>query len=181
MFFCYFYGYYHEAINIINLKTSIKLVLFFSVLCFICASCGRYEIMHHDRNELTKVSENFSDYKVYIHDKKHTYAVEKASLVPAGIKGNLIPITDPAKIAEIKNPSTPGLLRKHKHDLSLYTKTQVDSASTGVVLKKEDITDVAHAAHKGKFNAGLYVQIAAVAAVGMLIWVLVISSFGSFL
>ena len=138
--------------------------------------------MHHNKSELDKVSANFKDYTVYIHDKSSTYKIEKASLSPGGIKGNPVAITDQAQIAEIKNPNTARLIRKHKHDLSLYTKTEISSNPTGVILKKDDITDVAYANHpKSKFDTGLYLQILAVAALGTLIWVGVVTSFGGLL
>ncbi len=106
-------------------------------------SCKTYTMVHYKSSELDKVGK-ISKYSVYIHDKNNTYKVDKPVLTPAGIKdAQLVKITDPETIGEIKNPSTPALVKRHKHDLSLYTKTTV-ADSNEVVLKKSDITDVTH-------------------------------------
>ena len=106
-------------------------------------SCKTYTMVHYKSSELDKVGK-ISKYTVYIHDKSNTYKVDKPVLTPVGIKDNeLVKITDPETITEIKNPSTPALVKRHRHDLNLYTKVIV-ADSNEVVLKKTDITDVTH-------------------------------------
>ena len=106
-------------------------------------SCKTYTMVHYKSTELDKVGK-ISKYTVYIHDKSNTYKVDKPVITPVGIKdAQLVKITDPETITEIKNPSTPALVKKHRHDLSLYTKVLVND-SNEVVLKKTEINDITH-------------------------------------
>jgi hypothetical protein len=129
-----------------------RVKLFFALLIALClASCKTYELKHYKGAELDNIGK-VSYYDVYVHSKENTYKVDKPSLSSTELKGNFTPITDKAEVAEIKNPRTAEELKKHKHDLSLYTQTEIkDSTRT---LKKAEITDVAHAVSHSKVNVG---------------------------
>lgn len=131
--------------------------------------------MHYNRDEVSNIGPNVTKYKVYIHDKTALYKVDKPNLSSAGVKGDLSPVLNPDTIAEIKNPHTRKQLKKHQHDLNIYTKTEVDNAPNAIVLKKADITDVSHIAVKA--NIGNGVGTIAVLGLGVVVWVIIIDSF----
>ncbi len=160
------------------MKPKLKLARLFPILFFVFTSCGTYQIMRYDRTEIDKVRANFSDYHVYIIDSTHTYRVEKDSLAPTGIVGKLVEITDQPQIEEIKNPNTPQLLRKHKHDLDLYTKIIVKDNPKNVILKRTEVTKVVRIiAGKSKGGVGKYIEIVFVVALGSAVLYGVVASF----
>jgi hypothetical protein len=133
------------------MKNIVRTVLLFGVLSSVLASCASYEVMHYKGNELDKVG-SISDYKVYLHNKGSIYQMDKPSIGKDGITGTLSPVTDPDKAKEIRNPSTPGEIRKHKHDLNITTKTPLKDSTGTVAIKKADITDVGVTVSKSSVN-----------------------------
>ena len=131
--------------------------------------------MHYNRDEIANIGPNVANYKVYIHDKTAIYKVDKPNLSSAGVKGDLTPVLNPDTIAEIKNPHTRKQLKKHQHDLNIYTKTEVDNAPNAIVLKKADITDIAHVIVKAKIGEDL--GAIAILGFGVVVWVVIIDSF----
>lgn len=137
--------------------------------------------MHYKRDEILKLGQNFKDYKLFVHDSTNTYRVTKPSLDAGNIKGTLIQLEDSAKIAEIRNPKTRKQMRDHKNDLNVYSKTEIKD-NGGFVLKKEDIKKISRIVPiKPKFDAVLYAEILGVVALGTVIWIGVIASFGGLL
>lgn len=131
--------------------------------------------MHYNRDEVSNIGANATNYKVYIHDKTALYKVDKPNLSVAGVKGDLTPVLNPDTIAEIKNPHTRKQLKKHQHDLNIYTKTEVDNAPNAIVLKKADITDISHIVVKA--NIGNGIGTVAILGLGVVVWVVIIASF----
>jgi len=164
------------------MKTSIKLALLFFITGSIFTSCKTYQVVHYKRSEIPKISDGFNDDSVYIHDQHSIYKVVKPSLALNEVKGTLVPISDSAKLAELKDLRTQKQLKTHKHDLNIYTKAEVKDLPDGGVLKKEDITDISKVTPvPPKFDVALFTEILLVAALGTLVWVAIISSFGGLL
>jgi hypothetical protein len=158
------------------MKSAGKFALLFFVVLVVFPSCKTLEMKHYNKSELDKVSSSIGDYNVYLHDKSNTYQVINPSVSPAGIKGGLNPIIDKATIAEIKNPRTRKQLKKHKHDLNIYSKTEIKDNSE-LLVKKEDITDVSHLANKKGASIGEDIATGFVLGLGVLVWVGVVYSF----
>jgi len=131
--------------------------------------------MHYSRDEITNISGNVVNYRVFIHDKTALYAVDKPNLSSSGVAGDLTPILNPDTIREIKNPRTRKQLKRHLHDLNIYTKTEVKTTSKDIVLKKADITDVSHIV--SKVDIANDIGTAAILGLGVVIWVLIVKSF----
>jgi|GEM_PF-2813753 hypothetical protein len=150
------------------MKMRVRTVLLFLITLSVFTSCHTYEFTHSKSSDLDKMKLN--KYKVYIFAKNRTYKVDKASLSPAGISGSLTPITDASEIDGVKRPTTKAEMRNHKSDLGIYTKNEVSDTTTGVVLKKADISDVTHVTVKstgiGK-KIGNTVAAVVVSAVGI--------------
>ncbi len=159
------------------MKTAGKLVLLFLISLFVFPSCKSFQMMHYNRAELDKVGASIADYTVYLHDKTNTYQVVNPSISPSGVKGGLNPITDKAAIAEIKNPKTRQQFKKHKHDLNIYTKTEVKDNNSELLVKKEEITDVSHLANKKGAGIGEDIGTGFVLGLGVLVLVGVVYSF----
>ena len=123
------------------MKIIVRTVLLFLITVSALTSCKSYELMHYKGSELDKVGK-ISDYTVYVHDKGKTFKVDNPSASSAGVTGGLTQITDPEKVKEIRSASTPGEIRKHKHDLNLFTKTEIGDSAKTVMLKRDEITDV---------------------------------------
>jgi hypothetical protein len=131
--------------------------------------------MHYNRDEITNISGDVVKYRVYIHDKTALYKVDKPNLSSQGVSGDITPVSNTDTIAEIKNPHTKKLLKKHQHDLNIYTKTEVKSSPTGLVLKKADITDVSHILVA--VDVAEDIETGAILALGVVVWVAIIYSF----
>jgi hypothetical protein len=162
------------------MKISVKSVLFYILLVSFFTSCSTYEVMHYKRAEFDKVSGRLDAFTVYLHDEHNTYKINNPTLSVTGIKGQLTPITDPKEVAGIKAPRTPKEFRKHKHDLGLYTKTEIDAGAgnNATVLKNIDISDVTRIVPvKPAFDAGLYAQILGVLVYGVIVWVVIFDAF----
>jgi len=115
-----------------------KTVVFFTITLFAFTSCKTYEVMRYKSTELGKIKD-VGTYKVYVHSQKNVYSVAKPSLAADGITGDITPVTDVKAAEDIKNP---GNLKKHSHDLNLFTKTTIpDTASGMFTFKKNDITE----------------------------------------
>lgn len=157
------------------MKRTLKLISYTLLLLLVFASCTSYKMTHYNRDEITNIGPNVTKYKVYIHDEKSLYRVDKPNLSSAGVKGDLVPVLNPDTITEIQEPRTRKQLKKHQHDLNIYTKTEVKSNPNAVVLKKTDITDVSHIVAKAKIaeSAGTI----AILAFGVLVWIFIIKSF----
>lgn len=156
------------------MKTTLKSVLFFLATLSLFSSCRSYKIMHYNRDEITNISGDVVDYKVYIHDKSTLYKVDKAHLSSMGVAGDLSPVSNPDTVAEIKNPHTRKQLKKHQHDLNIYTKLEVKNVPNGIVLKKADITDVSRIT--SKVDIAEDVGTVSIFGFGVLVWVLIIKS-----
>jgi hypothetical protein len=133
------------------MKTAIRTALLLIIISSAFTSCKSYEVMHYKNNELDKVGK-LTDYTVYVHDKGKTFKMNNPSSSPAGVSGGLTQITDPDKAKEIRNPNTPGEIRKHKHDLNLFTKTDIGDSAKTVALKRDEITDVSITVSKSGIN-----------------------------
>lgn len=129
----------------------IRTILLIAIAVTTLTSCATFEVMHYKNNELDKVG-SISDYKVYLHNKGSIYQMDKPSMGKDGITGTLSPVTDPDKAKEIRNPSTPGEIKRHKHDLNLFTKIALKDSTRTVTIKKADITDVSVTVSKSKVN-----------------------------
>jgi hypothetical protein len=117
----------------------IKTTIFFLFALLAFSSCKTYEVKHFKDGSVDKV--DLKKYKVYLHDKKNIYLVAKPAISPAGITGDITRVKDNAEADEIRNPSTPGLIKKHRHDLVLLTKTEVADSTVTISLKKGDIVE----------------------------------------
>ena len=156
------------------MKMSVKSALFFLSILFVFTSCSTYKVMHYNRDEITNISGNVVHYKVFIHDKSTLYKVDKPNLSSSGVSGDLSPVSNPDTIAEIRNPHTRQQLKKHMHDLNIYTKVEVKNVPNGVVLKKADITDVSRIITK--LNIAEDAGTVAVLGLGVVIWILLFKS-----
>jgi hypothetical protein len=157
-------------------------VLLFLFVLSVFTSCSSYEVIHYNRNEIDKkIGSNIAKYDVYIHDKGNTYKVGNPSLSPAGVKGDLTPVTDRVTIAEIKNPHTRRQFKRHLQDLSIYTQAEISEDKNDVVLKKEAITGFSLIAlHTAADNSVDFENIAGTTfAVGLniVIWVGIVYAF----
>lgn len=129
-----------------------KAAIFILFLSLAFSSCKLYQVTHYKGADFSKVKD-VNDYTVYVHYKSKSYQVDKPVISPAGVKGTFVPLTDEAKVNEIKNPATPHQLRKHKHDLNVYAKTDLkDTAATTVMLKKNDIKEITVTTVQSKIN-----------------------------
>jgi hypothetical protein len=156
------------------MKTSVKLALLFIIALFTLSSCRSYKVMHYNRDEITNISGNVVKYRVFIHDKTSLYQVDKANLSSSGVAGDLTPILNPDTIKEIRNPHTHKQLKRHEHDLNIYTKTEVKT-SGDIVLKKADITDVSHIV--SKVDIANDIGAVAILGLGVVVWVVIVDSF----
>ncbi len=157
------------------MKRTVKLIPCTLILLSVFASCTSYKVMHYGRDEITNIGPKVSAYKVYVHDEKSLYRVDKPNLSIAGVKGDLTPILNPDTITEIKEPHTRKQLKRHEHDLNISTKTEIKSNPNGMVLKKDDITDVSHIVAKARIAES--VGAIAVLLFGVLVWVFIVKSF----
>ena len=128
------------------MKTLVKTALLLLLASSVFTACNTYELTRYKGTEIDKVGD-IAKYKVYIHAKNGTYKVDKPALTPAGISGSITKLTDQATIEEITSPRKGAQEKRHKHDLNLFTKVAV-SDTADVILKKADITDVAHVVAK---------------------------------
>ncbi len=113
------------------MKTIVKSALLFILGLLIFSSCRSYKVTHYNKDEIDKVGGEADKYNVYLHDKNLTYQVGKPNLSPAGVKGDLNPILDSATVAEIKHPRTRKQLKKHQHDLNIFTKAEIKDNPSG--------------------------------------------------
>lgn len=157
------------------MKSSVKTIFLFLTLLFVFSSCRTYKVAHYSRDEITNISGDVVKYKVYIHDKSTLYKVDKPNLSSLGVSGDLTPVSNPDTVAEIKNPHTKKLLKKHLHDLNIYTKTEVKNVPNGVVLKKADITDVSRILTA--VDVAEDIETGAILGLGVVVWVAIIYSF----
>lgn len=154
------------------MKNIVKFSALFLVCLSVFTSCATLTENHYKREEFNKVSGKLDNYVVYVHDASNTYRIDKPKLTVTGIKGQVVPITDVPTIKEIKNPHTQKELRKHKHDLNLYTKTTIDQDSKETILKNVDISDIAHVNNNSKVDiagdiaAGVVLSLGAAILVG---------------
>jgi len=158
------------------MKTFLRSVLLFLLILSVFTSCQGYKVMHYNRDELDNIGGDTNKYKkVYIHDKKNTYLVDKPFISFEGVKGSLYPITDKSVIEEIDNPKTRNQFKAHKYDLNVYTQTEIQGNLNDVTLKKKDVTDVSHIIKHA--DLGEDIATGAVLGVGVLIWVGIYYSF----
>ncbi|MGP8214900.1 MAG: hypothetical protein ACLQQ4_04990 [Bacteroidia bacterium] len=134
------------------MNTSVRLALLFLVSIFVFTSCKTYQVTHYKSNDIGKIGK-IESYTVYIHSKNGTFKVDKPSLTTSGVNGELTRITDQSKVEEIRNPVTRTQLKRHRHDLNLYTKTEIIDSSFSV-LKKQDINDISITISKSPVNIG---------------------------
>lgn len=120
------------------MKTGASLVFLITLISF--TSCKTYEVKHYKGVELDKAG-NISKYNVYVHAPKNSFAVKKPSASQTGITGETTLLKDKKEVEEIKNPSTPDLVKKHRHDLNLVTKTDIADSTHTLSLKKTDISE----------------------------------------
>ncbi|HTA26356.1 MAG TPA: hypothetical protein VK809_01105 [Bacteroidia bacterium] len=160
------------------MKFSFKSFLLLLAVLSVFASCQSLEVMHYKYKDFDKVSDKLDNYDVYIHNETTTYKVEKPKVSVVGIKGVVTEIRDPATIAEIKNPQTKSQLRKHKHDLSIYTKADLNTELNATILKNVDMTSYTIIIPKSSgFDASTMGQILGVAAYGTLVGIAVVYAF----
>lgn len=127
-----------------------KTTLFILFLAFAFTSCKTYELMRYKGGEIDKKVEHVDNYDVYVQASNGTYKVNKPIYSPAGLKGQYVPVHDKDQAEEIKNPSTPRLLKKHKKDINFITKTAIKDTVNTTLIKKRDINEVSLvAAHSG--------------------------------
>lgn len=127
-----------------------KTTLFIIVLSLAFTSCKTYQLMHYKGAEMNKEVTSVDNYDVYVQASNGTFKVNKPVYSPAGLKGQYTPIHDKDQSEEIKNPSTPHLLKKHKKDLTIVTKTEIKDTVNSVLIKKRDISEITLvAAHSG--------------------------------
>ena len=157
------------------MKRTSKLVLYTVFLLSVFASCTSYKVMHYSRDEITNIGPKVSTYKVYVHDEKSLYRLDKPNLSSAGVKGDLTPVLNPDTITEIKEPHTRKQLKRHEHDLNISTKTEIKSNPNGIIIKKEDIIDVSHIIAKARIAES--VGAIAILIFGVFVWIFIINSF----
>ena len=134
--------------------------------------------MHFKFKDLDKVAKTIGNYTVYIHDKSHTYQLNQPAIVANGIKGQLTTITEAQTIAEIKNPHTKKEMKKHIHDLNIYTKLEINyDPDKDFLLKNTDITSFSYIAPSAKPGAGEYIATGFIMALGVAVIVGVVYSF----
>ena len=133
------------------MKNLVRTVLLFAIAVTMLTSCASYEVMHYKGNELDKAGD-IAGHKVYLHNKSTIYQLDGASMGKTGITGTLDPVTDPDKAKEIRNPSTPGEMKKHKHDYNIFTKTPLKDSTGSVTIKKEEINEVSVTVSKSGVN-----------------------------
>jgi hypothetical protein len=127
-----------------------KLIL----ICFIVftlASCKVYEVKHSKGIELDKAT-NVAKANVYLFAQKNTFKVTNPVINKDGVSGGLQLVTDHDEAAEIRNPETPRLMKKHQKDLDLYTKTTIGDSAVSVSLKKADINEYSQVLVHSKVN-----------------------------
>jgi hypothetical protein len=110
---------------------------FFTLAAF--TSCKTYEVMHYQGSDVDKLG-GAGNYKVYVHSQKNIFKITKPSISPAGVSGNAAIVTDHQEAEEIRAPGTPGLVKKHRNDLNLFTKTVIPDSAANINLKKAEIT-----------------------------------------
>ena len=125
-----------EPLCFMRAKTAIFLLI--ASLAF--TSCKTYEVVHYKSSDLDKLGK-VSKYTVYIHAPKNTFIVTKPLISPTGVTGDISPIKDASAAAEIRNPGTPGLIKKHRHDLNVFTKTAIADTTVKVNLKKNEVSE----------------------------------------
>src|ERR1700722_19657352 len=113
-----------------------KTILFLSILLAF-SSCKTYQVMHYKDGGVEKL--DAKNYKVYIHTAKNLYLVTKPAISPTGITGDISEVKDQAEAEEIKNPTSPSLIKKHRHDLNIFTRTQIADSVSNITVKKGDI------------------------------------------
>jgi hypothetical protein len=106
--------------------------------------------MHYKNGAVDKL--DAKKYKVYIHTAKNLYLVTKPAISPTGVTGDISQVKDQAEAEEIRNPSTPGLVKKHKHDLNIFTRTQIADSVSNVTVKKGDIYEYSLTISHSKVN-----------------------------
>ena len=164
------------------MKLTVKSALLFSLIISLFSSCASLEVMHYKSKDLDRVSKTIGNYVVYVHDKSHTYQLAQPSIVANGIKGQLTPITEAQTIAEIKDPKTKKLLKKHEHDLNIYTKLEiVYDPDKDFLLKNTDITSFSYIAPSAKPSIGEDIATGFILALGVAVIVGVVYSFQNLL
>ncbi len=161
------------------MKFSVKSISLFFIILSVFSSCQSYEVMHYKYKDFDKVSDKLDSYNIYIHDATDTYKVDNAKVSVTGIKGVVTQLRDPAAIAEIKNPQTKKQMRKHKHDLNIYTKAELNTELNATILKNVDITTYTiMIPGKGfRFDAATIGQLLGVAAYGTVVAIAVVYAF----
>jgi uncharacterized membrane protein YgcG len=129
----------------------------------ILLSCNSYKQVHQNREAFygnKEVTDAFSRYQVYLHDRNGIYSVENPQLSEKGISGRAQMLSDSAAVEILKVPSSARQKKLHRNDLHVYTNSSILeetslSASANnqlseqqiqkealLLLKKEDITGV---------------------------------------
>ena len=109
--------------------------------------------MRYKGTELGKVKD-VNKYKVYVHAQKNTFMFTKPSFASEGVTGDIVIIKDHVQAEEIKNPSTPSLLKKHKQDLNLFTKADNADSANNITLKKSEISEYSLVLVHSRINWG---------------------------
>jgi hypothetical protein len=120
------------------MRSTKTIFLLITLLAF--TSCKTYEVKHFKGGEIDKSLDVTKD-KVYIHAQKGLYKVTQPSISKDGVAGDITPVKDPKEAEEIRDPGTPHLMKKHRHDLNIFTKTEITDSTKNVTLKKNDITE----------------------------------------
>jgi hypothetical protein len=114
-----------------------RTALLFMVVLIGFASCKTYELTTFKGAELDKAGD-ISKSKVYLHAPKHTFRVTQPAISATGLTGGLEHITDQAQLADLNNAQ---LTKKHKHDINVFTKTEIADSTAAVALKKSEIAE----------------------------------------
>ncbi len=93
--------------------------------------------MHYKDGAVDKL--DAKKYKVYIHTAKNLYLVTKPAISTTGVTGDISRVKDQAEAEEIRNPTTPSLVKKHRQDLNIFTRTQIADTASNVTVRKGDI------------------------------------------
>lgn len=116
---------------------SFRTVLLFLVVLVGFTSCKTYELTTFKGAELDKMGD-LSKSKVYLHAPKVTFQVTQPAVSATGLTGGLEHITDRTQLADMNDPK---LTKKHKHDINVFTKTEISDSTAAVTLKKSEITE----------------------------------------
>jgi len=188
--------------NILNHILMRKIILFIIAGIVTFLSCKSYKQVNQAPETFYKnkaVVDAFTNYNVFIHDKKSSYYIESPEISAEGISGIVHPVSDSAAISKIKKPESRKEKRKHLYDLNIYTQSTIDhnqvasangdktidekieTKTNSVILKKEDISNISLNAvdKKGGFGIGGTALLAVLVVVLLIVVIAAALSAGS--